>query len=65
MWENSPETNLDIQQGTSKADQEKFYYCGTTEKVMTRIEEDGGLLGTFKSSPYYSEFCHQIDHWEG
>lgn len=60
MWEEHPETNLDIDKAKSKADQEEYYYVRSTDKVMTRIEEDGGLLGTFKSSPYYSEFCHQM-----
>jgi len=36
----------------------------TTDNVMELIEEHGGKLGNFKSSPYYKEFDTIIDQWE-
>ena len=55
-WEDGVETvgsnlvhtgvsDLDVAKGKSKADQEEYYYINSTEKVMGRIEEDGGLIG--------------------
>jgi hypothetical protein len=31
---------------------------------MQLIEDHGGDLGTYKSSPYYREFQEPIDMWE-
>jgi len=36
----------------------------STDNIMELIEDHGGKLGNFKSSPYYKEFDTIIDQWE-
>jgi dynein heavy chain len=56
LWNVSEKSNLDIRMDKSKADNLEYHFVFSTDTIMAMIEEHGGELGKFKSSPYYKEF---------
>jgi len=64
MWTRDPKSSLRVESGVSRADQSTYYYIDNTGDIMQLIEDHGGDLGTYKSSPYYREFQDEIDLWE-
>jgi len=64
MWEEDPETNLEIIKEKSKADQEEYYKVTSTENIITLIEDHTQQLSAMKSSPYYKQFDDKIDLWD-
>jgi hypothetical protein len=62
-WKNAPESDLIIKKEPSKAD-EDFYKIGSTENIMTLIEDHTAILATHKASPFYKNFDVEIDMWE-
>jgi len=64
MWEDSKETELNMIQDRSRADNEQFYRVRDTENIITHIENHSQDLATMKSSPYYKQFDDKIDLWE-
>jgi dynein heavy chain len=64
LWEESPDTNLDIKQERSRADNEDFFKVVSTENIFAVIEEHTQALSQHKSSPYYKQFDEKIDLWD-
>lgn len=64
MWDHNKDSDLDIAEAKSKADNESYYYIRSTDVIMEIIEKHGTDLGSMKSSPYYKEFDTKIDYWE-
>jgi dynein heavy chain len=64
VWTYEPQSELVIAKDRSRADNSEFYYVKDTGEIMQLIEDHGGHLGQFKSSPYYKEFQEDIDNWE-
>ncbi len=64
IWEEAPETNLEIQQFKSKANFEEYYKITSTDNIYGIIENHVVMLSNQKSSPYYKQFDDKIDFWE-
>lgn len=64
MWTKDPKSDLKIESCVSRADQSTYYKIDNTVDIMQMIEDHGGDLGTYKSSPYYREFQGLVDEWE-
>jgi dynein heavy chain len=62
-WKNDPQSDLHIKKEPSKAD-EDFYKIGSTDNIMTLIEDHTAILATHKASPFYKNFDVEIDLWE-
>ena len=57
-------SELVVAKEKSRADNSEYHYIKDTGDIMQLIEDHGGYLGTYKSSPYYKEFQEDIDNWE-
>jgi dynein heavy chain, axonemal len=64
MWEEDPQTNLDITKERSKNSPDDYYKLNSTENILSLIEEHSSQLASHKSSPYYKQFSDKIDFWE-
>jgi len=64
VWEEDPQTNLDITKERSRNSPEDYYKINSTENILTLIEEHSQQLAAHKSSPYYKNFNDKIDFWE-
>lgn len=63
-WTVGEQSDLVIAKDKSRADGSEYHYIKDTAEIMQLIEDHGGQLGTYKSSPYYKEFQEDIDAWE-
>jgi len=63
VWKNDPISDLYIVKSKSKADEE-FYKVGSTDNIMTLIEDHTAILATHKASAFYKNFDVEIDLWE-
>lgn len=64
IWEEDPQTDLEISKERSKNTSEDFYKINSTENILTLVEEHSQHLAAHKSSPYYKQFNDKIDFWE-
>lgn len=64
IWEDDPQTNMDITRERSRNSSEDFYKINSTENILTLVEEHSQQLASHKSSPYYKQFNEKIDFWE-
>lgn len=64
IWEEDPQTDLDIKQLKSKSNNEEYYKIMSTDNVYQCIEDHVVKLSNMKSSPYYKQFDDKIDTWE-
>jgi dynein heavy chain len=64
IWEEAPETNMDITKERSRNSSDDFYKIQSTDTILTLVEEHSQQLAAHKSSPYYKQFNEKIDFWE-
>lgn len=56
IWEDDPQTNMDISRERSKNSPEDFYKINSTDVILNLVEEHSQHLAAHKSSPYYKQF---------
>jgi len=64
IWEEDPQTNLDITKEKSKNTPDDYYKINSTENILTLVEDHSQQLANHKSSAYYKQFNDKIDFWE-
>lgn len=64
FWEESPQSNLDIEVSNTKGSNEQSFKIKSTEALVNEIEEHSTKLAQHKSSAYYKQFDDKIDMWE-